>query len=554
MKTSLFWAAVGCLAAQVRAKAVFAHFMVGNSKTYTQADWEKDIQLAKDAHIDAFALNVANEIPELTPSLNIAFSVAATKGFKLFFSYDYAGLGAFSKDAAIKLCDDFCNKPAYYRFNGKPLLSTFEGSEKAEEWVEIKTRTKGFFVPDWSSQGAFGAIAKAGGSGGKPYMMPASPWFYTNLPTWDKNWLWRGDSLWFDRWNEILYNEPEFVEIISWNDFGESHHIGPLPRSTTGPDNYPHDGWRAFLPFVIDTYKNGVATITKEGLVGWWRRSAASACGDGETTGNTANQLQLEFAPGQVSQDKIFFTALLGSSADVSVTMGGTAVSASWTSKPDGGIGLYHGTASFTASHRGDVVITLRRGTTEAPGSISATPALKRSQMGCIQGTGTGNFKGLCEFNCRYNYCPISACTCTSLGAPIPEPQPQSAPGFPAAGLDENYSGLCAVACRLGYCPPTACSKTKQPLVVPTVSPFAPPACTKGEAIAAGELTGLCSYACNFGFCPRNVCRCTGQGVLNGPPAQSGSRGRPREGLKDFGLCDFACSRGYCPGPVCVGA
>lgn len=44
---------------------------------------------------------------------------------------------------------------------------------------------------------------------GLPYMMPASPWFYTNLPGYDKNWLWRGDDLWYDRWVEIIYNEPE---------------------------------------------------------------------------------------------------------------------------------------------------------------------------------------------------------------------------------------------------------------------------------------------------------------------------------------------------------
>jgi hypothetical protein len=32
---------------------------------------------------------------------------------------------------------------------------------------------------------------------GKPYMMPVSPWFYTNAPGYDKNWLWRGDDLWY---------------------------------------------------------------------------------------------------------------------------------------------------------------------------------------------------------------------------------------------------------------------------------------------------------------------------------------------------------------------
>jgi hypothetical protein len=53
---------------------------------------------------------------------------------------------------------------------------------------------------------------------------------------------------------------------------------------TTGkaPFNYatnmPHDGWRLFLPFVIDTYKLGTATITQEGVVAWYRLSEATAC------------------------------------------------------------------------------------------------------------------------------------------------------------------------------------------------------------------------------------------------------------------------------------
>lgn len=42
-------------------------------------------------------------------------------------------------------------------------------------------------------------------------------------PGYNKNWLWRGDHLWFDRWQQLIMGElqPEFVEIISWNDYGE---------------------------------------------------------------------------------------------------------------------------------------------------------------------------------------------------------------------------------------------------------------------------------------------------------------------------------------------
>lgn len=57
---------------------------------YTEDRWETDIGLAQDAHIDAFALNIAYGDDTIYDSLPLAFSAAATKGFQLFFSFDYA--------------------------------------------------------------------------------------------------------------------------------------------------------------------------------------------------------------------------------------------------------------------------------------------------------------------------------------------------------------------------------------------------------------------------------------------------------------------------------
>jgi hypothetical protein len=55
-----------------------------------------------------------------------------------------------------------------------------------------------------------------------------SPWFFThyNAQTFNKNWLYLSDTLLIDRWNEILNLQPQLVELITWNDFGESHYIG----------------------------------------------------------------------------------------------------------------------------------------------------------------------------------------------------------------------------------------------------------------------------------------------------------------------------------------
>lgn len=86
-----------------------------------------------------------------------------------------------------------------------------------------------------------------------------------------------------------------------------------------------HDAWRKTLPFVIDTYKNGVATVKQEVVTAWYRLTSKdnSACNDGYTTGNTASQLQIEFYPTDVVQDKIFYSALLAEAGTVTVTVGG---------------------------------------------------------------------------------------------------------------------------------------------------------------------------------------------------------------------------------------
>lgn len=147
--------------------------------------------------------------------------------------------------------------------------------------------------------------------------------------------------------------QPDFVQIISWNDYGESHYIGPLYNIDKyeafsvgeAPVNYahgmPHDGWRLFLPYYIDIYKNGKASITKEGVVGWYRPNPSSECNDGGTAAITASQLQYEFRPAEVVQDKIFYSALLTSMATVTVTVGGVSIPATWQDIPDGGVGVY---------------------------------------------------------------------------------------------------------------------------------------------------------------------------------------------------------------------
>ncbi|KAE8350338.1 glycoside hydrolase [Aspergillus coremiiformis] len=398
----LFLVVLLAIVGQVQARAVFAHFMLGNSNDYTKTNWEQDIFAAKEAHIDAFALNTGFDL-SIHRLLTDAFSVAADLDFKLFLSLDYSGDGHWPQDQVIKYLKEFTQLPAYYKTdNHKPLVSTFEGGDAVDDWKNIKNKIDCFFIPEWSGLGPHKAISNAQVDGlmswsawpngrdkmttdtdneyldalnGKPYIMPVSPWFYTNMVRFHKNWVWQGDDLWYTRWQQVLEIEPEYVEILTWNDFGESHYIGPIHESGLAVFNYgqapfdyargmPHDGWRTFLPYVIDLYKNGGNNVQQpmgnEGLVSWYRINPASACSSGETTGNTVTHQQKTMEPEQVLQDKIFFSALLESSADISVTIGGEDRAATWIHTPNGGKGIYHG--SIPINHQtGAVVVTLTR-------------------------------------------------------------------------------------------------------------------------------------------------------------------------------------------------
>jgi hypothetical protein len=578
-------------------------------------DWKKEIILAKQAGIDAFALNMASNDTTNEAALPLAFNAANDLAFKLLFSFDYAGNGPWSKTVVIDMIKEYGAKDAYYKRGSQALVSTFEGPGNAADWVDIKVETGCFFIPDWSSIGAQPAVGLADGVadglfswdawpkgpadmttypdasyydflGSKPYMMPISPWFYTNLPGYGKNWLWRGDDLWFQRWQHAISidRRPDYIQIISWNDYGESHYIGPLDDRQyeafdigRAPFNYvegmPHDGWRETLPYYISMYKTGSASITSERLVSWYRVNKHGACSDGGTTGNTANQLQLEYSPDEMIQDRIFYDALLIDDAQVQVDIGGSVQEGRWDQEPHGGIGVYHGSVLIGAAS-GPVVVTLKRGgvTIATVNGASITSACTNglnnynpwvgsatgplveppvttptdlSSLQCVKGFGVYEFTGVCDFACSNGYCPSAACTCLNRGVADP-PDETGIAGYPLHGKSGSFQGLCSFNCNYGYCPDAVCGQTPNDGVLLGYSPFLPPACTGGSG--AGSFQGLCDFGCHLGFCPRHVCTCLATGVLVQTPPKTNITGYFLDSsVDDHGLCKFACEHGYCP-------
>ena len=383
---------------------------IGNSAGNTYADWLDDIQKAKDAHIDGFALNIAPADSYTTNSLTNAYNAADQLGeFKLFLSFDYLSEGPWSSSAVVSTINAYKSHASQFLVDNNPFVSTFEGVDNAGDWASIKSQVSIFFVPSWTSlgpqtvaangnvDGAFSWAAWPTGAndmtddddkawiqalGSKPFMMSVSPWFYTNLPNWNKNWLWRGDDLWYDRWQQVIELQPPFVEvnisactsvihltccqIITWNDYGESHYIGPIRSGIpSGAEWYvnnastPHDHWREMLPAYIDAYKSGnttVANVTQEKLSFWYRLSPAAACSGDGTTGNTASQGQTPVDPNTVVQDKVFVDTLVASPADVIIQIGSGAV----TTQRATHAGVNHFSVPF-AGQTGVVAVSISR-------------------------------------------------------------------------------------------------------------------------------------------------------------------------------------------------
>ncbi|KAI9373764.1 glycoside hydrolase [Aspergillus egyptiacus] len=364
--------------------SVFAHFIVGVAAGMSSQDWERDITKAQKAHIDGFALNVAPQDDYTDRVLETAYSAAEKIGdFTLFLSFDYESGGPWPVDRVTALINAYKDRPAQYLYQGAPLVSTFEGAGSATDWTAVKSATGCVFMPCWTSlapsglhtvldkiDGGFswdawpvGAQEKSTSSdrawidalSGKPYMMAVSPWFYTNLPQWNKNWLWRGDDLWHHRWQQVVELQPALVQILSWNDYGEAHYIGPIYDSGIPQGaaryvkGYPHDAWRTFLPHYIDAYRrrnamlreglsnpNAVITYTPQPrpkypisytdkIVYWYRLNPSNSGSAGGTTGNNLNMGQPALEPGEVSQDRVFVSVLVTEPSELHVQIGDAA-------------------------------------------------------------------------------------------------------------------------------------------------------------------------------------------------------------------------------------
>lgn len=622
-------------------KLVFCHFMIGIISDRTSAsDYDSDMQLAKDLGIDAFALNIGTD--DFTDTqLAYAYESAANNDMKVFLSFDFNWWSA--ADDATKVGQTIANYSAYasqLTVDGKVFASSFSGDGLDVSAVKSAAAMDVFFAPNFSPDKSSdvdvvdGALNWMGWDtngdnkaptphsnvtvvegdvhyntwlGEKSYIAPVSPWFSTHYGievSYSKNFVFPSDLLWQDRWNQVLEKQPQFVEIITWNDYGESHYIGPLSSkhyddgASKWVNDMPHDGFRDVARPYIAAYKAGASSpdeyITEDQIVYWYRPHLSTAeCDSTDNTqgGGSANNASGNYFIGkpngyQELADSVFVVTMLTADGTLTVTSGDN------TQTFDAKAGVN----SFEVDMgTGQQKFSLTR---DSKTVLSGT-SLKEIQEDCI--CGIYNFNayvgtlpeqssdpldadGLASFTVGLH---VSTCSPTpSLGTATAVPATTTATtgGSGASQALTTTTGAASQQPTATHSASSAASNTRTgsaatsytttTLVVSATATRASSASASPSAAAStgttsttcnggtnadgasGNFLGLCSFACSRGYCPSSACQCTSTGTITATSSDTvtGSDGCGLSGEEAIydDLCAFTCNLGYCPDTACT--
>lgn len=390
-----------------------------------QSQYETQIAKAMSYGFDGFALNVGAD--EWGPN-RLALMFAAAKNypaFKLYINLDMAVLAGQDHTYLYPFILNYKSDSSYYLVGGKQFVGTFAGenyngnqADPPKYWAYFKSylASQGsniYFVPAFTGYGfqAMGwdaldgalswnawtkdtaednnylmardsatngnkaavktgdyRLTTAGNPGtqadysGKTYMAGIGPLLFTHYDS--KNFMFSNDDLYTVRWENLLTENPDFIQVISWNDYGESHYLddqsgakyvenGVSASQWIGP-NYDHTTLGPLHQYYISAYKNGVRpAITTNRVFMWYRPHSFNAVASNDPNKPTCGQYTRTLCPA----DNVYVTVLFNGaySATAVVTSGG----ASTTQVLQPGINTFN-----VAFSEGNPTIVIKQGTT----------------------------------------------------------------------------------------------------------------------------------------------------------------------------------------------
>lgn len=358
---------------------VLAHYMVccgrfGHEATAEQ--YQQEFDAARRLKIDGFVLNIIGWTPgSVYPKVTRAiFDAAAKSGpdFKLMISLDKATI--MPEDDAAAMVAEFASHPNYLKIDGRPVVSTFHGTKEWGEGVVRRLHDKGidiFFMPFFNYSvrdmqarmdprgvaiyAAERALADnpaidgyfmfgAAGTGpeltrqirgitelatryGKASMMGIGP-FYRGVENNSRVFESNGFESMQMQWRAAIESGTDWVQIVTWNDWGESSYVAPFggPRDQglwNGHWNklLAHDAFMKASAYYVDWFKTRQPPrIERDALFYFYRphlkAAEAFVARDGKGRGRPKGWEALN--------DDVFLTGFMSRPARVTVRVGET--------------------------------------------------------------------------------------------------------------------------------------------------------------------------------------------------------------------------------------
>lgn len=341
-------------------KVIIAHVIVGNTYSYTKQQWIDEIKMASAQGIDAFALDFGYDSWQ-AGQMDSAYDAAVSSGtgFKMLLSLDFTVLSCSDNNIITTNIVKYKNHAAQLKdSSGNMWVQTFDGGNcrTDTQWnsvlrnngINIKfvpaffndetnTKMKDMFpsingdflwggawpkgnnVLDWSEDDY--RISRSGLS--RPpdvYMTTVAPLFFVHYS--GRNSIWRSDDhLYARRWEDLFSHRAlvDAVQIVTWNDYGESTYIGPIgkdmPSGTTWVTGFDHTPFLQMTGYYAWAFKTGqYPTITSDKIFFWGRPHSKNAGASNDGIGKPTNS--------DWTSDNLWIVLFSTGSGSLKVTMG----------------------------------------------------------------------------------------------------------------------------------------------------------------------------------------------------------------------------------------
>ena len=363
---------------------VFAHYMVcyatygdfAANTNLTIAGYKREIQEAQAAGIDGFVLDVGawNDPSLVYYNKRVALIYQAAEqlgtGFKLSFFVEFS-----NPTNIINLVETFANRTNTFWYQGGIVLSAWGmNNVPTEGWVGLDwtntvlnpLKSAGypvFFIPHFwppyapetpgysdaefllNQDGSFiqglflfGAAglpcqlaqcnsnyAVALHQAGTTFMGSYCPHYWGNSqPSNGRRYFETdGGEGTILQWTSILADQPDWVNLVTWNDFNESTYSSPVDNpgqyfsQLTTPYRYCHAGYLELSKHYIAWYKTGQEPpINKDALFYFYRTHSTNA------VASNTNDIPVTWWFGNI-QDTIYTTVFLTFPAQLEINSGG---------------------------------------------------------------------------------------------------------------------------------------------------------------------------------------------------------------------------------------